>query len=177
MIIKQSRISSPNAKSVGALADYLLYGQGAHRMPPYRRCRYLFTNSELGSVSAAAAEMILVNDTSFVKTNKHEHYVFSLCRGEHLSRDEWQRVIGEFRTEFGYQDTLYFAAVHKDRACEHLHLVVSAIDIKRHVKISSWNSYYRAAKLAARLNREFGLQDSWSKGQGNDQGEESRNAS
>lgn len=163
MIIKQSRVSSPDAKSVIGLARYVLHGHADENIATQDRCLYTFTNSKTQTVWGAAAEMIMVNETSLSRKNKHEHYIISLAKGEHLTADQWQSAADAVRKKLGYSDTFYFAVVHKDRECEHMHLCVSNVDPVTHKKINPWNNRYKCLEVAKKLNGQLGLQDEWSR--------------
>lgn len=169
MIIKKSGVRSSRAKPVAQLADYLLHGTKDARVPTSVRCKYLFTSDpDEKNLKMVAAEMIYNNERSSSTCNKHEHFIFSLTPGEHLDQKQWQSVIDTFMSEvkdrkgYGYEGMMYFAAVHKDTDHEHMHLVVSLIDPKTATRQAVWNTKRLCQKIAAKLNKELGLSDSWS---------------
>lgn len=130
--------------------------------------RYLFQGAKMpeqlsGNVwsvdgGGIAAEMSSVSKRRGDITRPVWHCSLSLPPGEHISHETWRNIVRDFLSRMCVDqgNHQYVAIRHRDRAHDHVHIVVNRIGIDGTV----WNPRFdarRAIQVCQELEREYGL--------------------
>ena len=84
------------------------------------------------------------------------HFGASLAPDEHLSREQWERVVERMLESLGLSDNQAFLALHRDRDHEHLQIAVNRVG----PDLRAWKPSFDVFKqqdAARELERELGL--------------------
>lgn len=85
--------------------------------------------------------------------------MLSLQRGENLSESTWKKVAGRYCEERGFNlyEYQYAMYLHKDTACEHIHLIANRQPLEGKTIINDSNDYFQNVTICKKLAQEFGL--------------------
>jgi hypothetical protein len=92
------------------------------------------------------------------------HRTLSLAPEERLSLGKWSWVAVHYMEQLGYGSVPWFAAIHEDASCQHLHICALAIDPTRQdrfgrpARVSDSNDYARSARVIQGIEQKLGLQ-------------------
>lgn len=91
------------------------------------------------------------------------HRSLSLAEGERLTPAQWSAVATEYMARMGFENSPWFAAVHGDSGCQHVHLVALRVDPTRRDQrgrmatvSDSWD-YRRSAEILQDIERRYEL--------------------
>lgn len=137
------------------LAKYVLGKPGAQRLP---------AGTLIGQTPAALSQ-----EVAWLRAARRDlskpvlHRTLSLAPGECLTVEQWSWVAVHYMERMGYGSVPWFAAIHEDAGCQHLHLCALAIDPTRQdrfgrpARVSDSNDYARSARIIQVLERKLGL--------------------
>ena len=87
-----------------------------------------------------------------------QHFSISLRPGEHLSREQWETVVDTTLRDLGLQGHQALIVAHRDKAHEHIHIMVNRVHPETHL---AWDRWQDRPRLMASLRPQeiaLGLQ-------------------
>ena len=143
---------------VARINDLVAYvtDPGGHPDPSLRtemgreKCVYAgavgFVATDLAAQRAEMAGLALTAPQSADPTN---HYVLSMCKGEHPSREQVDEMVHIVLAELGLQGHQAIYALHRDTDHDHVHLVVSRVHPETERVVRAGGGWDRRALLRA----------------------------
>ena len=84
------------------------------------------------------------------------HASISAAEGERLPIEQWNEIADKYAERMGFGDCPYVVVQHLDTAHDHIHIVLSRIDLEGKV-VSEFQSKMRAEAVMREVEREYGL--------------------
>jgi MobA/VirD2-like, nuclease domain/TraI-like middle domain len=140
----------------GGLTRYLLTGKKSEPKPE----RVEWTSArELALEDPHEAALLMRMTAAQGRAEKPvEHFSISLAPGEHLSREQWEKVVDRTLQDLGLEGHQVLIVAHRDTKQEHIHLMVNRVHPET---FRAWDRWQDQPRLMASLRvreREFGLQ-------------------
>jgi hypothetical protein len=140
----------------GGLTRYLLTGKKDDPRPD----RVLWTSTrELALEDPREAAVLMRATASLGRTDKPvEHFSISFAPGEHLTREQWERVIDTTLRDLDLEGHQALIVAHRDTAHEHIHLMVNRVHPET---FRAWDRWQDRPRLMASLRPQeiaLGLQ-------------------
>jgi hypothetical protein len=130
----------------GGLTRYLLTGRKGEPNPD----RVLWTSTrELALDEPRQAAMVMRATASQGRTDKPTHHLsISLAPHEHLSREQWEKVVDTTLRDLGLEGHQALVVAHQDTSHEHIHIVVNRVHPETHL---AWDRWQDRPRLMASL--------------------------
>ena len=130
----------------GGLTRYLLTGRKDEPNPD----RVLWTSTrELALDEPRQAAMVMRATASQGRTDKPtQHLSISLAPHEHLSREQWEKVVDTTLRDLGLEGHQALVVAHQDTSHEHIHIVVNRVHPETHL---AWDRWQDRPRLMASL--------------------------
>jgi uncharacterized protein YeaO (DUF488 family) len=90
-------------------------------------------------------------------TNPVNHIILSPNYADQVDAEKWKKICRRYLEEMGYTNHQYIAYRHEDTKHDHLHILVSRIDLTTHKALSTKNNYLKSLKVRQKLEEEFNL--------------------
>ena len=133
----------------GALA-YVFGKDGAEFL-----CSNLANHPENG-INAMAGEFLAVCAQRPNLSRNVAHIQMSANPDDELTPELWEAVIKRWMKEMGYENCLYTSARHTDTNNDHVHIVISRVDLDGKT-VKENNNYAKNLRVTRELELEFGL--------------------
>ena len=147
---------SHSGSGFGGLTRYLLYGKKADPKPD--RVEWTSTR-ELALEDPREAALLMRMTAAQGRTDEPVHHLsISLAPGEHLSPEQWEKVVDRTLEDLGLEGHQVLVVAHRDTDHEHIHLMVNRVHPET---FRAWDRWQDRPRLMASLRvreREFGLQ-------------------
>ena len=142
-------------KGFGGLARYVLNKPGTQRLP--------------AGTLAGQTPVALAQEVAGLRAARRDlskpvlHRTLSVTPEEHLTLEQWSWAAVHYMEQLGYGSVPWFAAIHEDAACQHLHICSLAIDPTRQdrfgrpARVSDSNDYARSARIIQGIEKKLGL--------------------
>ncbi|HBR06980.1 MAG TPA: hypothetical protein DD766_08335 [Desulfovibrio sp.] len=142
-------------KGFGGLARYVLNKPGTQRLP--------------AGTLAGQTPVALAQEVAGLRAARRDlskpvlHRTLSVTPEEHLTLEQWSWAAVHYMEQLGYGSVPWFAAIHEDAACQHLHICALAIDPTRQdrfgrpARVSDSNDYARSARIIQGIEKKLGL--------------------
>lgn len=140
----------------GGLTRYLLTGRKDDPHPD----RVLWTSTrELVLDDPQEAAVLMRSTAALGQTEKPvQHISISLAPGEHLTREQWERVIDTTLRDLGLEGHQALIVAHQDTGHEHIHLMVNRVHPETHRAWDRWQDRPRLMKSLRVQEIALGLQ-------------------
>lgn len=108
-------------------------------------------SSDANGIKKEFEALCLLNNK---KCNENYQFVLSLAQGESFDNKKWNRYIHEVLDNFDLKDHIYYAVKHDDTDNQHLHLVVSGVNLNGKPSPRMRGFYkLRASELALEISK------------------------
>lgn len=140
----------------GGLTRYLLTGRKDEPNPD----RVLWTSTrELALEDPREAAVLMRATAAQGHTDKPvQHMSISLAPGEHLSREQWEKVIDTTLRDLGLEGHQALIVAHQDTAQEHIHLMVNRVHPETYRAWDRWQDRPRLMESLRPQELALGLQ-------------------
>jgi len=89
--------------------------------------------------------------------NPVNHIILSPNNADQIDAEKWKKICRRYLEEMGYTNHQYIAYRHEDTEHDHLHILVSRINLTTHKALSTRNNYLKSLKARQKLEEEFNL--------------------
>jgi hypothetical protein len=146
---------SHSGAGFGGLTRYLLNGRADEPRPD----RVLWTSTrELAFEDPRDAAVLMRATASQGRTAKPvQHLSISLAPGEHLTREQWEKVIDTTLSDLGLAGHQALIVAHQDTAHEHIHLVVNRVHPETYRAWDRWQDRHRLMESLRPQEKELSL--------------------
>ncbi|HEX9943499.1 MAG TPA: relaxase/mobilization nuclease domain-containing protein [Thermoanaerobaculia bacterium] len=137
---------SHSGSGFGGLTRYLLFGKKADPKPE----RVEWTSArELALEDPREAAVLMRMTAAQGRTEEPvQHLSISLAPGEHLAREQWEKVVDRTLQDLGLDGHQVLIVAHRDTDHEHIHLMVNRVHPET---FRAWNRWQDRPRLMASL--------------------------
>lgn len=113
-------------------------------------------NHPENGINSMASEFLAVCSQRPNLSRNVAHIQMSANPADKLDPSQWQAVIKHWMKEMGYENCLYTAARHFDTSNDHVHIVISRVDLDGKT-VKENNNYAQNLRVTRDLEQHFGL--------------------
>ena len=113
-------------------------------------------NHPENGINSMASEFLAVCSQRPNLSRNVAHIQMSANPADSLDAAHWESVIKHWMKEMGYENCLYTAARHSDTANDHVHIVISRVDLDGKT-VKENNNYAQNLRVTRELEQHFGL--------------------
>lgn len=84
------------------------------------------------------------------------HAQLSAAPGDHLSALQWEEIGEQYVEKMGFEDCPYVVIQHRDKAHDHIHIVISRVTLEGRV-VSDWQSKMRSEAIMRDIEQQYDL--------------------
>ncbi len=84
------------------------------------------------------------------------HAKLSAAPGDHLTASQWREIGEQYVEKMGFEDCPYVVVQHRDKAHDHIHIVISRVTLEGRV-VSDWQSKMRSEAIMRDIEQQYDL--------------------